>query len=180
MSPRCSVPCRALPKKGRGFYENEGKRWHRDRQGQVGDRFFGLVPQRRRFASSLFLSSLILWYRITSANNGQDNEVPRFEWIWCIEAARVGWVWLRYPNEKIVIRRICRSSLSYRGYRILYILSRGSHWRAETGSATPQLRSRHRRPSGISIKCERWCGSCLRRACEVTCISPYSQAQGEG
>jgi len=47
---------------------------------------------------------------------------------------RVGWVWLRYPNEKIVIRRICRSSLSYRGYRILYILSRGSHWWAETGS----------------------------------------------
>jgi len=56
MSPRCSVPCRALSKKGRGFYENEGKRWHRDRQDQVGERFFGLVPQRRRFASSVFLS----------------------------------------------------------------------------------------------------------------------------
>lgn len=46
----------------------------------------------------------------------------------------MGWVRSRYPNEKIVIRRICRFSLSYTGYRILYILSRGSHWRAETGS----------------------------------------------
>jgi len=77
----------------------------------------------------------------------------------------VGWVWLRYPNEKIVIRRICRSSLSYRGYRILYILSRGSHWRAETGSEIPAPVSTS--PS-VHIDKTQTLMRILRRACEIT------------
>lgn len=45
------------------------------------------------FSLSLSLSPSFLHsgtgvlYRITLANNRQDNKVPRFEWTWCIDAA---------------------------------------------------------------------------------------------
>jgi len=79
------VPCRVVPCRRRG---GDSTRTRVKDDTEIGktrsakdflDSFRSVAGLRHLFFSLSL--SLVLWYRITSANNGQDNEVPRSEWI---------------------------------------------------------------------------------------------------